>query len=167
MNDDVRKFPATHSLWRSRRQRGQSLVEFALVFPIFIVLVMGIIDFGMALKSWIDITNAAREAARWGAIYCNTGYGNPVKYPTDADVAQKARDKAAAMGVNLSRFTATVDTTAGSSCSDRPNSTEPLVVRVSYDYELITPLGGFLDAFFGGVISSSFKLKSAADMRIE
>jgi len=167
MNDEMPKPLATHRFRRARGQRGQSLVEFAMVFPIFIILVMGIIDFGMALKTWIDITNSAREAARWGAVYCNSGYGNPVTYPTDADVEQKARDKAEAMGVDLSRFTATVNTTAGSSCSDRPNSTEPIVVRVSYDYELITPLGGFLDAFFGGVVSSSFNLKSAADMRIE
>jgi len=144
-----------------QRDRGQSLVEFALVFPIFIILILGIIDFGMGLKSWIDITNSAREAARWAAVNCGGGsYG-------DADVVQKAIDKADGLGINTSRFSASVDTDDGVSCSDDGNSAQSLVVRVHYDYHLITPLGGLMSAFFGGAVPSSFNLNSSADMRIE
>jgi Flp pilus assembly protein TadG len=141
--------------------RGQSLVEFALVFPIFIILILGIIDFGMGLKSWIDITNSAREAARWAAVNCGGGSH------TDSEVVQKAVDKADGLGVNTSRFSASVDTDDGVSCSDDGNSGQSIVVRVHYDYDLITPLGGLMSAFLGGTVPDSFSLNSSADMRIE
>jgi Flp pilus assembly protein TadG len=51
-----------------RRTRGQGLVEFALVFPIFIVLVMGIVDLGLSVFAYNSITNAAREGARLAIV---------------------------------------------------------------------------------------------------
>jgi Flp pilus assembly protein TadG len=49
--------------------RGQSLVEFALVlFPLFIIL-LGIIQFGFIFNSYVTITNATREGARYGTVY--------------------------------------------------------------------------------------------------
>lgn len=54
---------------RPRRQSGgQSLVEFALVLPIFLVLVMGIADLGLAVFAYNSITNAAREGARLAIV---------------------------------------------------------------------------------------------------
>lgn len=50
------------------RTRGQSLVEFALVLPIFLVLLSGMVDFGMALYTNITLMNATREGARLGII---------------------------------------------------------------------------------------------------
>ncbi len=50
-------------------ERGQSLVEFALVLtPLFLVL-LGIIQFGFIFNAYITLTNASREAARDGSIY--------------------------------------------------------------------------------------------------
>jgi len=48
-----------------RSERGQSLVELALVLPLLILLLMGIADLGRAFYSYIEITNAAREGARY------------------------------------------------------------------------------------------------------
>ena len=49
--------------------RGQSLVEFALVLmPLFFIL-LGIIQFGFVFNSYVTITNATREAARYGTVY--------------------------------------------------------------------------------------------------
>jgi Flp pilus assembly protein TadG len=53
---------------RSSRQRGAELVEFALVLPLVLVLVMGIFDFGLAFQRYEVITNAAREGARLGTL---------------------------------------------------------------------------------------------------
>jgi Flp pilus assembly protein TadG len=54
---------------RARAQRGQSLVEFALVMmPLFIIL-LGIIQFGFIFNSYVTITNASREGARLGTVY--------------------------------------------------------------------------------------------------
>jgi Flp pilus assembly protein TadG len=49
--------------------RGQSLVEFALVLVPLLVLVLGIIQFGLIFNSYVTMTNAAREGARSGTIY--------------------------------------------------------------------------------------------------
>jgi len=55
---------------RARRdQRGQSLVEFALVLTPLFLLLLGIIQFGLIFNSYVTLTNATREAARTGSIY--------------------------------------------------------------------------------------------------
>jgi Flp pilus assembly protein TadG len=52
-----------------RRERGQSLVEFALVLvPLFLIL-LGIIQFGFIFNTYVTMTNSAREGARTGTIY--------------------------------------------------------------------------------------------------
>src|SRR4029077_16914007 len=50
------------------RRRGQSLVEFALVLPIFLLLIMGVIDAGRLVYMNSTLSNAAREGARTGAV---------------------------------------------------------------------------------------------------
>lgn len=51
-----------------KNQKGQALVEFAIVLPILLMLVMGIIQFGMMLNSYLAIENASREGARAGIV---------------------------------------------------------------------------------------------------
>jgi Flp pilus assembly protein TadG len=46
------------------RSRGQSLVEFALVFPIVLLVMLGILDFGRAIFAFNSVSNAARTAIR-------------------------------------------------------------------------------------------------------
>lgn len=49
-------------------EKGQSMVEFALVLPILVLLVMGIIQFGIIFSAQIALTNAAREGARAASV---------------------------------------------------------------------------------------------------
>ena len=49
-------------------ERGQTLVEFALIAPVFFILLFGIIDFGMALDHRITLQHAVREGARYAAV---------------------------------------------------------------------------------------------------
>jgi Flp pilus assembly protein TadG len=61
---------------RSRRTSGEAgvaLVEFALVLPILLTLMIGIVDFGRAFNYWIDQTHLAAEAARWAVVDHNPG----------------------------------------------------------------------------------------------
>ena len=51
-----------------KSERGASLVEFALVVPILLALVFGIIEFGWIFNGYITITGAAREGARLAAV---------------------------------------------------------------------------------------------------
>ncbi|MFP4177030.1 MAG: TadE/TadG family type IV pilus assembly protein [Planctomycetota bacterium] len=56
--------------WRqhSGRSRGQALVEFALVLPLFLLLILSAVDFGRAYLRLHMLTNAAREGARVGSL---------------------------------------------------------------------------------------------------
>lgn len=58
-----------------RSEDGQALVEFALVLPIFVVLLLGIGLFGFALNDWIDETQVASQAARFAAVDSEYGTG--------------------------------------------------------------------------------------------
>jgi hypothetical protein len=51
------------------REKGQSLVEFALTLPLVLLLVLGTIDLGLGFKTYIALTNAAREGVRWVSIH--------------------------------------------------------------------------------------------------
>jgi Flp pilus assembly protein TadG len=68
-----------HSLRRVlqlfRDERGTSLTEFALVLPLLLLLILGIIDFGKALNYWMDETHLANEGARFAMVNKNPGAG--------------------------------------------------------------------------------------------
>ena len=51
------------------RQRGQALVEFSLTIIIFLVLMMGVVDFGRAIYQYNGVSQAAREIARTTAVH--------------------------------------------------------------------------------------------------
>jgi Flp pilus assembly protein TadG len=52
-----------------RADSGATAVEFALLFPVFMMLAIGTISFGFAFESWINVTQASREASRFAATY--------------------------------------------------------------------------------------------------
>src|ERR1035437_3657085 len=56
-----------------RRGRGQGLVEFALVLPLFLFLVFGTIDLGRGVWAMDNASHAASEAARFAIVHGETG----------------------------------------------------------------------------------------------
>ena len=56
-----------------RRQRGQSLVEFALIVPVLAVMLSAILEFGLAFDADLSLEAASREGARIGASLGNDG----------------------------------------------------------------------------------------------
>ncbi len=60
----MKKVPPTN-----RRQRGQSMVELALVLPLLLLILLGIVDLGRVFNAYIAITNASREGALYGSFY--------------------------------------------------------------------------------------------------
>lgn len=52
----------------TRRRRGQALVEFAVVIPVFLLLMVSIFDLGRAVFAYNTLTNAAREGARMAIV---------------------------------------------------------------------------------------------------
>jgi Flp pilus assembly protein TadG len=53
---------------RTRRRRGQALVEFALIIPLFLLVLVAIFDLGRAVFAYNTLTNAAREGARTAIV---------------------------------------------------------------------------------------------------
>jgi len=156
---NVRRERATRH--KSRRERGQSLVEFALVLPIMMILIFGIIDFGMGLRSYISLTNATREGARYAAVGNEAG-----AYPTDCDGSTTTsvigRVCVAMEGLNLSNV--------GSVSVAYPSGQTPgaeVVVSADYTYDFITPLGDLIGFFSGGSFPDTLNLSTTTDMRLE
>lgn len=51
-----------------KNNKGQALVEFAIILPLLLLIIMGIVEFGMMLNSYLTIRNDSREAARAGIV---------------------------------------------------------------------------------------------------
>jgi Flp pilus assembly protein TadG len=58
---------------RLHDEQGAALVEFALVLPLLLVFVFGILEFGKTFNYWIDMTHLANEGARWAVVDNNPG----------------------------------------------------------------------------------------------
>lgn len=54
---------------RPAEQIGQGLVEFALLFPVLLLILLGAVDLGRAFDAYVNITNASREGARYGSTH--------------------------------------------------------------------------------------------------
>jgi Flp pilus assembly protein TadG len=86
-----------HSLLVRRRsahdpQAGVALVEFALVLPILLLLLLGMLDFGKAFNYWIDQTHLANEGARWAVVNKNPGTGTLQEYIRDQATTPELRN---------------------------------------------------------------------------
>jgi len=58
----------SHGARRARRDDGVSLIEFSFIAPLFLVLIFGIIEFGLVFRDYITVNDAINDAARSGAI---------------------------------------------------------------------------------------------------
>ncbi|MCH8921444.1 MAG: pilus assembly protein [Chloroflexi bacterium] len=129
-----------------RKERGQAMVEFALLLPIFLAVLFLIIDFGVGINRWVIVTNSTREGARIGAVGAST--------PDIADrVATTSNGLLDAADVTV-RYVGD-----GDGAAERGES---VVVESDYEYGLITPLRAFLSIAF-----DSITFHSCTDMRLE
>jgi Flp pilus assembly protein TadG len=140
--------------WRGgrNRSRGQALVEFAIIVPIFMLLLFALLDFGRVIYAQQTITQDAREGARAGLVAA-------LDSPVTTSSYQKIRDAALKMapGVSLAnanitgstgQCTATVADSVSSgtcffpdgvTCTDSTNPPR-VVVKISVTVPLLTPI---------------------------
>jgi len=112
-----------------RHEGGQNLVEFAIVLPILMLIILGIIEFSWAWLQTNTATSAAREAARVAAI--------TVPYGT-ADADARARTVLQNAGINSGAATVTITI---------PDAvTRQITVTVQFQYHSIT---GFIPGLNG------------------
>jgi Flp pilus assembly protein TadG len=123
-----------------KSEKGQSLVEFALVVPILALLLFGIVDFGRIFHAYLTIDHAGREAARAASIGKD-----------ETTVKQVAFDSGASINLNTTGYVEVQNT--GSSGSEAK-------ITITYPIAPITPIIG---TFF----SEGFKLTDTTVMRVE
>ncbi|MBI4787294.1 MAG: pilus assembly protein [Chloroflexi bacterium] len=103
---------------------GQSLLEFALVLPVLVLVVFGMFDLGSAVITQNMMANAAREGARTGIILANT----------DANI--RAQVRATAPTLTLT------DAQIGIAPSPVRTFNSPISVTVTFTYTPMTPIVG-------------------------
>jgi Flp pilus assembly protein TadG len=133
----------TAPLAAPRHDRGAAAVEFALVLPLLLLLVCGIIDFGRMLNVQLTVSAAAREGARWAAL-------------GQSSVA--ARVAAAAPGLS------SAPSTSVTGCPTTPAVGDNATVVATTTYTLITPLGAIAE-LTGGTFPTTYTLTGRAVMR--
>jgi hypothetical protein len=115
-------------------ERGQALVEFALVVPLILLLVLGIVDFGLAYNYKNDQTSLANQALRYGVV--NTcapcGPGQPIEdyVKTTADSPQ-LESGGTGWGIQQPGVTITFCLPNGSNGQDG----QPLEARATSNYD--------------------------------
>jgi Flp pilus assembly protein TadG len=137
-----------------RRDSGAELIEFAIVVPLLLFIIAGIIDFGILFQRYEVVTNAAREGARVGIL---SDY-------VEADVQQRVITYLQAGGLTDTAPTPAVEY---SSAEVTPGGPTISVVRVTVQYPHQFLFLGPVAGFFGGGPHADIMLTSASTMRRE
>lgn len=132
-----------------RREGGQALAEFAIVFPIMIFVLVAFVEIGRAVHAYTTITNAARQGARVAVV-------NQITYATECDTSRPIEDPddahwstvgcavtaAGTLGIGADdvtlSFASPPDTTL--SCSPTLRIGCIASVTVTYEFQPVTPL---------------------------
>ena len=125
-----------------KNQKGQSLVEFAIILPIILLLLMGIVEFGIMLNSYLTIQNVAREGARLGIV-------------GGSDLEINTLIKSISPNLTPADITVNIVPVEGSR-----KSGDTLKVSITYNYHMTVPI---ISALFNNVIV----LKAQSSMRLE
>jgi TadE-like protein len=156
---------------RLRKERGQSLIEFALTAPMLIVLLLGLVEMGHAFNSYMTVVAAARDSARLGA---QLGVTSPSSLPTMRNLVVKETER-----LENAPIPTTPVTTSGSQSGNNCGTSDPGVcikwgnnavsgsgqpidkwvnVRVCYNHSMIVGIPG--------VIKDDLNLCSSTQIRI-
>ena len=156
---------------RGDRERGQSLVEFTLILPVFLLVLLGMLEYGSAYDHRTAMAYAVREGARVGASLGNGGSSpgtvdasivaavqrgltNPILIEniTSIDIYKADPTTGAPMTGKMDSYNkdGNLIGTAGWPATDRVVglSGDSIGVRVRYDFHPITPLGTLMGVIF-------------------
>jgi Flp pilus assembly protein TadG len=128
---------------RGNRERGQAVVELALVLPLFLMLLLGIVQFGTVFRDYVALTDATRVGARQAAVSRSI-------QPESARVpAIVARTENAAVNLSKSKMTITVDPRKINGTPGWEQSGD-VTVRATYPFRISL----FGQVFYTGVLQS-------------
>ena len=127
-------------------QKGASAVEFAIILPILVVLIFGIIEFSLVLYDKAMITNASREGARAGIVFRTdpvTGSYTPLTNSEIGDIVNQY------LGNHLITFSGPTNATTAVTRNGSGVGSE-LKVSVGYIYTFLV-LPNFITHLMGGI----------------
>ena len=134
--------------------RGQSLVEFAISFPVVMLMILFGIDFGRVFVGWVTLNNTIREAANFAAINPNA-WGTPGSATARAEYTRLINAESAAINCTLPNPLPTPTFPSGSTIGS------PAVVSITCRFSLITPIvGNILGSQINVSASASFPIRS-------
>jgi Flp pilus assembly protein TadG len=162
------RFKGQRPIARAGLTRGQSLVEFALVLPIILILVMAIVDFARLYTTMLTVESAAREAADYGAFHWYNWQSTESTNLTASEMRRRAcvaarnlpdyaesggtcTNPAFAYSVDPPPSGPTIDCSVEPSPSDDPCR---VTVTLTYDFHLFAPLSLELGGTHLGLPSS-------------
>ncbi len=127
------------------RETGASAVEFAVILPVLVVILFGIIEFGLILYDKAVITNGSREGARRGIVYHEPGTITPGA--VTADIVNTVNNYTASYLISLGTGSSAPSISVLGNCFNPGTS---LNVTVSYPYTFLV-LPNFVTDLTGGV----------------
>jgi Flp pilus assembly protein TadG len=118
------------SFRRTRREGGQAYVEFAFVLPLLMVIVLGIIQFGNAFRTYITLTDAVRVGARQAAI------SRSIQPDSDRVPLIEQKIKSAAASLDPNKLVITVDPHDPTNGAQGWFASGDVTVRASYPFKI-------------------------------
>jgi hypothetical protein len=122
--------------------RGQALVEFAIILPLLMVVLLFAIDFGRVFFGWVGLQNVARIGASFASQYPNSNWASSTD-PDRQEYLDQIHADAAAINCTLPADAELLPEFPGGTA---PGS--PVDVQLDCDFRLLTP---FLAPIFGGM----------------
>lgn len=146
-----------------KNQKGAAAVEFVVVLPLLLMLIFGMIEFGLLIYNKAMITNASREAARAGVVYATNPNDGSLARRSLADLEQIVNYYCAQYLITFgpSPGPQTFAQTSNGSTPQSMASGDRLTVRVIYHYDFL-----LLPAFISSLVGGS-TLEAITTMRAE
>jgi Flp pilus assembly protein TadG len=129
-------------------ERGQAAVEFALILPLLLMLILGVIEFGRAWNLAQVATDAVRESTRRCVLADNTTY-------TAAWVDVDIRNRMAAAGVPTTAGTVEFSSPGAAAGAECENSDQPVTITLRIPYSWM-----FFKVFPAITLTSSFTMRN-------
>jgi Flp pilus assembly protein TadG len=127
---NIERAADSRGMRRSERERGQALIEFALVLPLFLLLLLGIVQMGTVFRDYVALTDATRVGARQAAVAMSI-------QPESARVpAIVARTEKAAVNLNKAQMTVTVEPVKIDGVTPGWEQSGDVTVRATYPFKI-------------------------------
>ena len=149
----------------SARQRGVAIVEFTIVLPILIVLILVVAELGRAFLQFNALTRAARDSARFVAANALNGQSQTIDVSSSAAVYSDAQHLVVFGHVGSSGTALVPGLVPGDVTIANPAGTNDITVNVSYTYQPM--LGAVIPGlFYATDLAANFPLQAQVTMKV-